>query len=146
MLDLLTTSLGGGPAGERPAAFFRWKHLDNPFGRSLMLVAESEGTIVGLRAFLRWEFHAAGVLVSAVRAVDTATHPRLRRRGLFSRMTGEALTALEGQSDLVFNTPNEKSLPGYLKLGWREMGGGIPIWVRVRRPVRFASRRSSLAE
>jgi hypothetical protein len=39
--------------------------------------------------------------------------------------------------DLVFNTPNEKSLPGYLKMGW-EVVGRVPVRVRVRRPVRFA--------
>ena len=70
-----TPALGGGPAGSRPAEFFRWKHLENPFGRSFMLVAEADGRIVGLRAFMRWEFVAGDGAFRAVRAVDTATHP-----------------------------------------------------------------------
>src|SRR4029450_13894273 len=75
---------------------------------------------------------------------------------VFSRLTRAALDAMEGQVDLVFNTPNGKSGPGYLKLGWREArrlalacrvprtlrrgGGGrgrVPVAVRVRRPLRL---------
>lgn len=136
VLELLTTSLGGGPSGVRSPEFFRWKHLENPFGRSLMLVAESEGRIVGLRAFMRWEFASAERNLRAVRAVDTATHPEYQGRGIFSRLTREALELLRGDADLVFNTPNEKSLPGYLKMGWRIVGR-IPVRVRVRRPITF---------
>ena len=81
VLSLLEASLGGGPAGSRPAEFFRWKHLEGPFGRSYLLVAEADGRIVGLRAFMRWRFEAAGVTWRAVRAVDTATHPDYQGRG-----------------------------------------------------------------
>lgn len=136
VLELLRASLGPGPAGERSAAFFRWKHLENPFGRSYMLVAEAEGRIVGLRAFLRWRFDLGGREVRAVRAVDTATHPDHQGRGIFRRLTLEALEALLPEADLVFNTPNEKSLSGYLKMGWRVVGR-VPIRVRARRPIRL---------
>lgn len=137
MIELLTVALGGGPAGERPPEFFRWKHLDNPFGRSFMLVAEAERRIIGLRAFMRWTFRADGRSFPAVRAVDTATHPEYQGQGVFSRLTREALEALRSETAFVFNTPNEKSLPGYLKLGWQEVGA-VPVWIRVRRPLRFA--------
>ncbi len=136
VLELLDTSLGGGPAGTRPAAFFRWKHLENPFGRSYLLLAEAEGRVVGLRAFMRWEFRVGERTVRAVRAVDTATHPEHQGRGIFRRLTLRALEDLRRDADLVFNTPNAKSLPGYLKMGWREVGR-VPVGVRVRRPVRF---------
>ena len=75
VLELLDRSLGGGPAGRRPPEFFRWKHLDNPFGTSFMLLAERDGRPVGLRAFMRWRLLAGDRVVAAARAVDTATHP-----------------------------------------------------------------------
>ena len=133
VLELLAASLGAGPAGGRTSEFFRWKHLDNPFGLSVMLVAEEEGRIVGLRAFMRWEFRAGSETVRAVRAVDTATHPDHQGRGIFSRLTREAVEILRRDTDLVFNTPNEKSGPGYLKLGWRPVGR-LGMSVRPRRP------------
>ncbi len=137
VLDLLDDALGGGPAGRRTADLFRWKHIENPFGRSMMLVAESDGRIVGLRAFMRWGFLSGSRVLRAVRAVDTATHPDHQGRGIFSKLTREALECLQVDTDLVFNTPNDKSLPGYLKLGWVEVGT-IPISIRVKKPVAFA--------
>jgi GNAT superfamily N-acetyltransferase len=140
VLELLDASLGGGPAGRRPPDFFRWKHLANPFGPSFMLVAEADGRLAGLRAFMRWRFAAGGKALRAVRAVDTATHPDYQGLGVFSRLTRAALEALDGEVDLVFNTPNAKSGPGYLKLGWREVGR-VPVAVRVRRPLRLLGAR-----
>lgn len=137
VLALLDASLGGGPGGRRPVEFFRWKHLRNPFGRSYALVAEHDGRVVGFRTFMRWRFVIDGLAVRAVRAVDTATHPEHQGQGIFRRLTLAALEDLRTDTDLVFNTPNAKSLPGYLKMGWERVGE-VPIRVRIRRPLRFA--------
>jgi hypothetical protein len=86
--------------------------------------------IVGFRTFLRWELEGPAGLVRAVRAVDTATHPDYQRRGIFSQLTRVALEELAAEGvDLVFNTPNDRSGPGYLKLGWRRLG---PVAVSCR--------------
>jgi GNAT superfamily N-acetyltransferase len=137
VLDLLRESLGEGPTGLRTPAFFRWKHFANPFGASFMLVAEVDGRIVGLRAFMRWEFRYDDRTVRAVTAVDTATHPHYQGQGIFSKLTRTALDSLAGDADLVFNTPNEKSLGGYLKMGW-QVAGRVPVRIRVRHPLRLA--------
>lgn len=136
VLDLLRAALGEGPTGHRSTRFFRWKHMENPFGKSFMLVAETRGRIVGLRAFMRWQLRTGTDVLHAARAVDTATHPDFQGKGVFSRLTRESLVALAGEVDLLFNTPNQKSLPGYLKLGWRRVGS-VPVSVRVRHPLRF---------
>jgi GNAT superfamily N-acetyltransferase len=139
VLGLMRAALGAGPVGDRTQEFFGWKHMDSPFGSSFMLVAEVDGRIVGLRAFLRWRFRSGDRRISAVRAVDTATHPDYQGQGIFSKLTREAIDRLRTEVDLVFNTPNDKSGPGYLKLGWRSVGQ-IPISFRVRRPLRFLRR------
>lgn len=136
VLRLLDTTLGGGPAGTRSPAYFRWKHFENPFGASILLVAERSGRIIGLRAFLRWRLRGSRRTVNAVRAVDTATHPEFQGSGVFSRLTRYALQHMQGNVDMVFNTPNEDSLHGYLKLGWQVVGK-VPISVRIKRPLRF---------
>jgi GNAT superfamily N-acetyltransferase len=137
VLELLEASLGGGPGGGRTHDFFAWKHLESPFGRSFMLVAEKDGRVIGLRAFMRWAFTAAGNEIEAVRAVDTATHPDHQGLGIFTKLTTSAIEQLAEEAAFVFNTPNDKSRPGYLKMGWR-VSGELPISVKVRRPVRFA--------
>ena len=134
ILDLIRASLGPGSV-PRTRAYWEWKHVDNPFGPSPVLVAEADGHIVGLRAFMRWTWIANGESVRAVQAVDTATHPDWQRRGIFSRLTRDLLADVrEDGVAFVFNTPNKNSLPGYLKMGWQTVGR-VPLWVR---PVRAA--------
>lgn len=117
------------------SSFLAWKHEQNSFGRSLAWVAESQGDIVGYRTFLRWRFLIDGEPVTAVRAVDTATRSDQQRRGIFSRLTMAAVDqALDERTGFVFNTPNGASGPGYLKLGWMQVGH-VPIAFRPRNPL-----------
>lgn len=124
VLELLRASMGRGD-DPRFAELFRWKHLDNPFGRSPMWVACLGSDVVGFRVFMRWEFErgSSGEVVRAARAVDTATRPDAQGRGIFTKLTLHGLDALcaEGVA-FVFNTPNDKSRPGYLKMGWSVAG------------------------
>jgi GNAT superfamily N-acetyltransferase len=136
-LALLETCLAGGPTGRRDAAFFRWKHLDNPFGRSVALIAERDEAMVGLRMFMRWELASRDRTVPAVRAVDTATHPAAQGQGIFRRLTMSAVEAAGADALLVFNTPNAKSKPGYLSMGWTVVDE-LPVLIRPVRPLRFA--------
>ena len=125
----------GWRSGEPNETLFRWKHLDNPFGQSPMWVAEADGRIAGYRVFMRWELlDQEGRLKRAVRAVDTATHPDFQRRGVFRSLTSAAVDEMIDEGvDLVFNTPNGQSLPGYLKLGWESLGR-IPVAARLTSP------------
>ncbi|MCB9693391.1 MAG: GNAT family N-acetyltransferase [Alphaproteobacteria bacterium] len=128
IVELMEASLGDGMP--RKPEFYLWKHHHNPFGSSLVLLAEDDEGLVGLRAMMRWRFRLGDQLIDAVRPVDTATHPRFQRRGLFTRLTHEVLGVLaENGVRLVFNTPNDKSRPGYLKMGWQTVGV-MPLWVR----------------
>lgn len=135
VIELCRASLGW-RAGDPNEAFFAWKHDQNPFGPSPAWVAEAPGgRLVGLRVFLRWRFRRPdGTTFRAVRAVDTATHPEFQGRGIFTRLTLGALPELAGDGvECVFNTPNDQSRPGYLKMGWRVVGR-VPVAVRVRSP------------
>lgn len=135
IIDLCRASLGWRD-GDPNEAFFSWKHDDNSFGPSPSWVAEAaDGQLAGLRVFLRWRFRRPdGSSFDAVRAVDTATHPDWQGRGIFTRLTLGALPDLEADGVAnVFNTPNDKSRPGYLKMGWVELGRA-PVAVRLRSP------------
>jgi GNAT superfamily N-acetyltransferase len=120
LLELATEALGEGPQGARQADWWRWKHVDNPFGRSLVLGAFDGERMVGLRSFMRWRLvDAQGRRWACARAVDTSTHPDYQGKGIFSKLTLEGLEYLRADgTDIVFNTPNGKSGPGYRKMGW----------------------------
>jgi GNAT superfamily N-acetyltransferase len=122
VLALIEATLGRRP-DPRNATFFAWKHRDNAFGESPAWVAVDGDQVVGLRTLMRWEFHTPAGPARAVRAVDTATHPDHQGRGIFSALTMRAVNELRAEGvDFIFNTPNDKSRPGYLKMGWQPVG------------------------
>jgi len=136
VLALLRSSMGEDSRAGKPD-YWRWKHVDNPFGASPCLVADADGEIVGVRVFMRWRWQTGERSVEAVRAVDTATHSNFRRRGVFSGLT-RALLASCGDEGIsfVFNTPNSRSRPGYLKMGWTTVTR-VPLMLRPMRPIRI---------
>jgi GNAT superfamily N-acetyltransferase len=147
VLALLQASLGWVP-DEAYDRFFAWKHRRSPFGPSpaWVVVDTTTAEVVGLRTFMRWELERDGAPVRAVRAVDTATHPGYQGRGVFTALTRHALDELrEDGVAFVFNTPNDRSRPGYLKLGWR-LVGRLPVAALPRSPrslVRVARARTA---
>jgi GNAT superfamily N-acetyltransferase len=143
---------------ERHRALFHWKHRDNPFGPSPGWVVERDGTLAGSRTLMRWRFRLGGERVTAVRAVDTATHPRAQGKGLFRQLTLHGVEEMAAAGvDWVFNTPNDRSAPGYLSMGWQRMGrlpvalrpagvGVLPRLVRSRRPAELWSTATGTGE
>ncbi|MDR7129679.1 N-acetylglutamate synthase-like GNAT family acetyltransferase [Algoriphagus sp. 4150] len=126
IVDLLKTSLGESliPKSEE---LWNWKHIANPFGASPVLVAEDGDMICGVRVFLRWEFRQGKQLFNVCRAVDTAIHPDHQGKGLFKNLTLSLIDELKEEGvDLIYNTPNSASAPGYMKMGW-ENWGKLPL-------------------
>jgi asparagine synthase (glutamine-hydrolysing) len=127
---ILAAAMSFDPDDARFAWLLRWKHRENAFGESPAWVAVSDGELVGYRAFMRWRFVGHDRSWSAVRAVDTATHPAHQGKGIFRSLTLHALEELRAEGvDFVFNTPNDQSRPGYLKMGWQLVGHQTP-WIR----------------
>jgi len=122
IVSLLKLSLGEG-SSEKSARYWDWKHRRNPFGISPVLLAEEEGELVGVRAMMRWKWAGSSAQYNGLRAVDTATHPAHQGKGIFSRLTRQMVEMARSEgTHFIFNTPNEQSKPGYLKMGWREAG------------------------
>jgi GNAT superfamily N-acetyltransferase len=139
VLATLRASLGETALLQRTPQLWNWKHTINPFGRSIVLVAAANGRIAAVRAFMRWRLATVdGESLSCVRAVDTAVHPDFQRRGLFRTLNESALEVASAEGvDMVFNTPNAQSRPGYLKQGWQDVG---PIGAMVRPSLRMLAR------
>ncbi len=131
VLEVLRSALGETALLKRTPELWNWKHEDNPFGKSLVVVAEVGGELAGVRAMMRWDLlTTSGQTLRCLRPVDTATHPKFERRGIFKQLTLAAIEQATADGiDMIFNTPNASSGPGYLKMGWNEVA---PVGVMVR--------------
>ncbi|MCY2686971.1 GNAT family N-acetyltransferase [Salinimicrobium sp. TH3] len=126
IVQVLKASLG---ETELPLSeeIWNYKHRNNPFGQSIVLIAIEDKNIVGVRALMRWKWHRNGKEYFCLRAVDTATHPKHQGKGIFKKLTLKAVDVAQTEgADFIFNTPNEKSRPGYLKMGW-EISGKLKV-------------------
>jgi N-acetylglutamate synthase-like GNAT family acetyltransferase len=116
---LLQQSLGEGLL-KKSEDTWNFKHNKNPFGISYVLLAFVGEELVGVRAFMKWKWQFGTQYWTAYRAVDTATHPDYQGKGIFKKLTLQALDDIQKEDEtFVFNTPNNNSRPGYLKMGWK---------------------------
>lgn len=112
-------------------AYFSWKHDQNPFGKSKVLLAIENDKIIGLRAFMYWSWVSQNEKLSAVRAVDTATDPAFQGKGIFKKLTLQVVDECKAEGvDMVFNSPNPISMQGYLKMGWSP-AGRLPLYIGI---------------
>jgi GNAT superfamily N-acetyltransferase len=128
--------------GADPAAVFRWKHLESPFGPSVMVVAEAEGAVIGFQALLRWPVAAGRGTLETARGADIAVDPAQRGRGVAGALLRAAAAAIAGEAAFAFSNPNAMSDPMLVKLGRRPVGP-FGVLVRPRRPLRMLRARLS---
>lgn len=121
IIEVLKASLGE-VSSRKTQEVWEFKHVKNPFGKSLVLLAIIENEIVGVRAFMKWKWQLGEKEFIACRAVDTATHPAHQGKGIFKKLTLKALDIAKINGwHFIFNTPNDQSKPGYIKMGWSEI-------------------------
>lgn len=135
ILKVLKRSLGE-TSSQKTEAIWRYKHIDNPFGKSLVLIAIQNEIIIGVRAFMRWNWQLGDKNFTAFRAVDTATDPDHQGKGIFKKLTLKAIEiGAQNGDNFVFNTPNDQSRPGYLKMGWEIVG---KVYVNIKPVIPFS--------
>jgi hypothetical protein len=135
ILDLFSGSLKNSNGRD----WLEWKHLRNPFGKSIGYIAEENGEVLGVRLFMPWQFTHKGKVLKALRPVDTVTKPEARGKGIFTSLTLKALEECKGKYDFIFNTPNGKSLPGYIKMGWRTLDQSFCHFYLIASPFKVSS-------
>lgn len=117
--------------------WYRWKHLDGPWGPSRGWVAVDNGEVVGTRLFVPWQLRSADGLHACSRAMDGATVPRARRRGIFSALIRREVDQLVDQPTwhCLYSTSVPASREAYRALGWTI----LPPTRMQYRPVRLRS-------
>ncbi len=85
-----------------------------------VVVAESNGRIVGAQAVTYLNFVVGGNEETAGMFTDGMTHPDYRRQGIFRSLLAEAeRRAFKKGASLLFTMPNDRSLPSFRRSpGW----------------------------
>lgn len=92
--------------------WFNWKYIDNIYGNSYMVFAYDKEKLIGIRSFWRNDIEGKNF-----QPCDTLVDKDYRGMGIFSKMSKIALEELGDYP--IYNFPNQNSLPGSLKLGWK---------------------------
>lgn len=101
---------------------WQWQFQNNPSGKAICFVAESNGKIVGQYVTIPTRFSIQGKETLLAFSCDTMIHPGHRRQGMFSALARELYDSLETypEINLVWGFPNDQSQPGFTgKLDWR---------------------------
>lgn len=117
---------------EADPEWWRWRYLNSPAGRAIMMLAESNGRIVGQYALAPVRMKMGNDECLACLSLDTMVHPDFRGAGMFTRLAEAAYAAAVARGiRLVYGFPNANSHHGFVsKLGWKDLHTGIPLWVR----------------
>jgi GNAT superfamily N-acetyltransferase len=130
-------------AHAHPVDLWRWKHERNPHGASYVLLAESEGRLAAMRSYMPWPLRVGARKLAAVHTVDIATDPSFRGKGVSSDLSRQAIEHLRAEKSFALGLPNDMSRSQSRRVGWEPVAP-IPIWVKVRRPLRVTHRARSL--
>jgi hypothetical protein len=110
--------------------FFDWQYIRNPAGRAIMVCCEaSDGSLAASYTVIPVPIRIDGKPLLGTLSLNTATHPRFQRRGLFVK-TAETLYAHLSQKGiaLTIGFPNHLSYPGFVtRLGFTDLGRTVTL-------------------
>lgn len=105
--------------------WFDWKFHNNPYdSNSLIFGAVENNNIIGMQPYMPYLVSdGKGNKIKAAKACHTAVNKNYRRQGIFSNSLKVSYEYFKKNGyKLLFVYPNNNSLPGYLKMGWKDIG------------------------
>jgi hypothetical protein len=95
---------------------FFWKIFTNPFGKGFVKAIHHEDNIVAITSITPKSLFIKQVEYTAAEIGDTYTDRKFQGRGFFSLLVNESRkVANDSGIKFIYGTPNNQSMPGYLK-------------------------------
>jgi predicted N-acetyltransferase YhbS len=106
-----------------PAEVYDWWSFGCPCASSGFMVAESNGSVVGVQPLEIFPYHDGQKSFKGGMLTGVAVHPEFRRCGIFSALVKACEQEAWRQGAAFVSTmPNDRSRPGFLKLGYTDLG------------------------
>lgn len=120
--------------------FVLWKYARNPAGDITGTCAEADGSLVGFYGGVPVGIKLGDQRILGAQAADAMVSPKMRRRGLFSRMGHYTIDRL-GQAGtcVIYAIPNPVSRAGSMKYLDFTHPGEIPTHVQILDPAAVAA-------
>ena len=123
-----------------------WKHLKNPFGKSVGAVATKNNKIIAIVFYMPYNFeNKEGKIIKGLRPVDGCTSKKERGQGVFKKLMIYCLKLWKEDYIFLFANPNKYSYPEFLKLGWKPVNNRYSYKIGVILPL-ISSRKYSLID
>jgi GNAT superfamily N-acetyltransferase len=121
---------------------FDWWYQRNPVRPGTISLAVAEGRVAGMLAMSYARMRLGGREALAAFAIDGATHPEFRGRGIFQKLelANEQLAA-EAGAVMAVGFTNPQAGPILVgRVGWADVRP-LRLWARVLRPLELVRRR-----
>ena len=110
------------PEKERWIKGWRWMHIDNPAGTSIIWLAEDDSKIVSQYPVILENMKIRDKILKGAQLIDTMTHSQYRRRGICSTLGKKTLNEIENrETHLVYCFPTQQVYPLHIKSGWLDV-------------------------
>jgi len=109
---------------EMSLEFWRWRFVNNPFGKAVIRLSFDASKLVGHYAVIPMNVQVQGKSTKAALSMTTMVHQDYRGSGIFTNLAQESYkAAAERGTEFVFAFPNENSYYPFIKmLGWKGFG------------------------
>lgn len=97
----------------------KWKHFENPYGKSLGAVALSDNKIIAIVFYMHYIIFSSNMeMIKCARPVDGCTALSFRKKGIFKKLMKFTLSEFGEDFRILFANPNKFSYPEFLKMNW----------------------------
>jgi hypothetical protein len=99
------------------------KHRYSPQGKTIFIGAYDGEKLIGMNGFMPAIYIKDSLKFKAAQSCESAVHHDYRGQGIFVKLISEGHKVLKKNNyDFVFGYPNNNSLPGFEKVGWKKVG------------------------
>lgn len=127
---------------QRTRDWFRWKFEQSPYGKAILACAFDGDVVAGNVTMGIGVATANGKLVKYALSYETYVNPKYQGKGLFKKLISVVDEECKKQGiSFIYNFPNNKSLPGFIRLGYipienyTEYRINVKNWIKVIRHI-----------